>query len=179
MNRLSRWLIWLTQSSLFIYSISVCLISYIIRISVHAIKDIFNIPDIQFRERLINDKFDITVDFIIDALVIAPILETWLFQTLFFWIYKKSKVKKEIIVLVSGLAFGLWHNYSIFYIIDTALIGCFFMYFYILRAEANNKPFYSTFAAHILINIMAVTAMLITRFFMNNVIIIVSANFLN
>ena len=165
MNRLSGWLLWLAQSSVLIFSVTVCLISLSFRVLVHGIKDIFKIPDIQFRERLINDKFDITADFILNVLVLGPIVETLVFQTFFFWIYKKLKVKKEIIVLVSGLAFGLMHNYSITYIIDTTLIGFVFMYLYILRAEAQNKPFYSTFAAHLLINIIAVMAMLTTRYF--------------
>lgn len=155
---------YLAKSNILIYSISISIIIFIVRGLVSVCKDIFSISDPQFRERLINENFQVTVDLLLDTLVLAPIFETLLFQTLFFAIFKRIKTRYWIISIISGIAFGLFHNYSVFYMINTFLIGFIFMYMYLLRAEINNKPFISTIMAHFTVNLIVIIATLITHF---------------
>ena len=154
---------WISKSNIFLYSISLWIVTFCVRLLVHVFKDIFNIPDIQFRERIADENTKITIDLLIDTLIFAPILETLIFQTLFFIIFKKFKINKWIIVLVSGIIFGAIHNYSIFYIINTTLIGVALMYFYISRAESNKKPIASTIIAHTTINLSTTIVICISK----------------
>lgn len=162
---MGRIINWMVQSNIFAYSLAICAISFCFRGTVHIVKTVLSIPDMHFRERLVTENFAIHVDLVLDTLIIAPVIETLVFQTLFFAIYKRFKIKRELIVLSSGLAFGFLHNYSIFYIINAAIIGFIFMYFYILRSEADEKPFISNVLAHSLSNAIVIIAVLLTRYF--------------
>jgi len=155
---------WLAKTNIFLYSVSLWALTLAIKALVHVIKYIFQIPDIQFRERLTDINTGVTIDLLIDTLLIAPVLETIIFQTLFFLAFIRFRINIWVIVLSSGIIFGLIHNYSVFYIIDATLIGFTFMYLYILRAEINNKPFISTVAAHLTMNLSATIAFLIAHY---------------
>ena len=156
---------WLAKSNIFLYSIVLSLVFFIVKGLVYLIKDIFKIPDIQFREQLVNENFEVTVNLIINTLIFAPILETLAFQTLFFSIFRRFKMKGWIIALISGIAFGAFHNYSLFYMISTAPIGFIFTYMYVLRAKIDNKPLVSTMIAHFTINLIITIITLITHFY--------------
>ena len=165
-NKIKKIIHWISKSNIFLYSISICIVAFCARLPVHVLKYIFNIPDIQFRERIADENTKITIDLLLNALILAPILETLVFQTFFYTIFKKIKINKWIIVLVSGISFGAFHNFSIFYMIDTALVGVIFMYFYILRAEYNKKPIASTIIAHATINLFVLIAICISKIFL-------------
>jgi hypothetical protein len=156
---------WLAKTNIFLYSIVLPIVCFTVKFLVHLFKDILKIPDIQFKEELINENFEVTVDLLVDVLILAPILETLVYQTLFFLIYRRFKIKRWIIVLISGIVFGAVHDYPLFYMIGTAPIGFIFMYMYILRAEMNNKPLASTIIAHASINLVVTIAVLITHFY--------------
>lgn len=159
----------LAKANLFIYSLSLCAIIYLIRIFLFIIKRVFLIPDIEFRERIVNENLTITVDLIIDTLIIAPLVETLVFQTLFFYFFKKFNIHKWIIVLLSAIAFGAYHNYSIFYMIHTGITGFVFMYMYIVRAEMDNKPFLSTATAHFTLNLTITIIIIVAHLFKNQI----------
>ena len=155
---------WISKSNIFLYSISLWAITSCMRLLVDVFKYIFNISDIQFSEPITDKNTKITIDLLLDTLIIAPILETIIFQTLFFVILTKFKINKWIIVLVSGVTFGAIHYYSIFYMINTTLVGVVFIYFYILRAESNKRPFVSTMIAHATINLITLIFILLKPF---------------
>ncbi len=158
----------IAKSNIFLYAIFISVLNLGIKAFVHLVKFIFQIPDVQFNEELVNEKFEISVNLIIDALVIAPIIETLLFQSLFFFAYKHLKINKWIVIIASSLTFSAIHDYSIFYIIDTALIGFVFIFFYILRYEYNKNGYLSTVVAHFMINFFAIIAIFIKgHFFMS------------
>jgi len=156
---------WLAKSNIFLYSIVLPIVNFTVNGLIYLFKYVLKIPDIEFREQLVNENFEVTASLLVNALILAPILETLVFQTLFFSILRRFKIKIWIIALISGVAFGAFHNYSLFYMIGTAPIGFIFMYMYILRAEINNKPLTSTIIAHASINLVAIIATLITHFY--------------
>ena len=74
--------------------------------------------------------------FVFMALVLAPLLETVIFQIAIFHLLRLIKWfrKRECyIVLISGLLFGLQHFFSLSHIIVTMFLGFFFMYVYLVR----------------------------------------------
>ena len=156
---------WLAKSNIFLYSIVLSIVYFTVKGLISLFREVLKIPDIQFRERLVNENFDVTVDMLVNALVLAPIFETLVFQTLFFSILRRFKIKRWIIAFISGIAFGTFHNYSLFYMIGTAPVGFIFTYMYILRAEIDNKPLASTIIAHATINLVVTIAVLITHFY--------------
>jgi|GEM_PF-1239838 len=156
---------WLAKSNIFLYSIVLAIVCFTVKGLISLFREVLKIPDIQFREPLVNENFNVTIDLLVDVLIFAPILETLVYQTLFFLIYRRFKIKRWIIVLISGIVFGASHNYSLFYMIGTAPIGFIFMYMYILRAEINNKPLVSTIIAHATLNLIVTIAVLITHFY--------------
>ena len=164
-NQIKKGANWLAKTNIFLYSIILAPIYFTVQGLIALFKDVLKIPDIEFREQLINESFEVTFNLALNALIFAPILETLLFQTLFFSIFKKFKMKAWIIALISGIAFGAFHNYSLFYMISTVPIGFIFMYMYVLRAEINNKPFVSTMVAHATMNLIVIIAALITHFY--------------
>ncbi|MCL2727442.1 MAG: CPBP family intramembrane metalloprotease [Bacteroidales bacterium] len=156
---------WLAKSNIFLYSIVLSIVYFTIKGLISLFREILKIPDIEFRERLVNENFEVTVYLLVDALILVPIIETLVFQTLVFSILRRFKIKKWVIALIAGIAFGAFHNYSLFYMIGTAPIGFIFMYMYILRAEIDNKPLISTIIAHASINLVVTIAVLVTHFY--------------
>ena len=70
------------------------------------------------------------------AIVIASLLETVIFQVGGYHLLKKIKClqkRKCYIVLIGGILFGLFHFFSLSYIIVTTITGTFFMYAYIIK----------------------------------------------
>ncbi|CCZ07488.1 CPBP family intramembrane glutamic endopeptidase [Culturomica massiliensis] len=122
----------------------------------------FQLEDIQFREELINpEQPTLTVTILISALILAPIVETALFQTLIYQLKKWLHFNNITIVLISSVCFSLVHNFSLLYIISTFFIGSILMYTYILRSEYNNKPYWSMTLAHSTLNAFALFMLLV------------------
>jgi hypothetical protein len=163
-ERVNQLVIWLGTTSILKFSLALCAIKLVTGAIVHSIKNIFSIPNLVFAQNPITDNYKITVDLAIDALLIAPVLETLLFQAPFLLIYNKLKQGKWIIILLSGLAFGAIHYYSVFYMISTFVMGFIFMYLYILRSEHNTNPLRSMISAHFAINLFIVMATLLAHY---------------
>lgn len=156
---------WLSKTGIFFFSIIHCCFFFAVKILFGAIKNIFSLPEIKIREKLINSDLKINFDIVVDALILAPIFETLLFQSLFYFAYNRFKWNKWFIVSISGVVFGIYHNYSLWYIITTILIGMAFMFMYIKRAEVNNKPYLSTAVAHFTINLAVILSATLVRVF--------------
>jgi uncharacterized protein len=95
---------------------------------------------------------------------IAPVVETWIAQSIPYTFLNKVRYLKErsyLILLISALFFGLNHFYSLFYMVYGFLIGIVFMYGYMVRIKTDDKTFYLIAICHSLGNLV----IFISRFF--------------
>lgn len=78
---------------------------------------------------------------IIIGILIAPLLETYLFQKLPFLIMSRLKVKSMLVrITLPSLAFAINHSFSIFYVGFAFVTGIILNYMYIACKE-NNKGY--------------------------------------
>lgn len=154
----------IAKTNIPLFSLFLSIIYFIIKLLFNIIKELFKIPDTSFREKLIDENFSVIINLLLDTLIIAPIVETLIFQALFYKIYQKAKINKWIIMAISSIAFGLFHYYSLFYILSTTVAGFIFVYMYFLRAEINNKPLLSTICAHFTINLIVIINVMIAHY---------------
>ena len=96
----------------------------------------------------------------LSSLLLAPFLETLLFQTLILAIcikgFSKKKHKYYIAIFISSLCFGLAHiAYGILYSLSGFLTGLFLAYSYIVYNNKNDKPFLTTTLIHSALNMIA------------------------
>ncbi len=134
----------------------------LIRAIVYLPFKILQLDDIQFREELINpEQPTLTVTILISTLILAPIVETALFQTFIYQFKRWLHLNNLTIVLISSICFSLIHNFSLLYMISTFFTGSILMYGYILRSEYNNKPYWSVTLAHSTLNAFALLMLLV------------------
>ncbi len=162
---IKKYIKWLSNTNIFYYAITICVLSFIIRVPHNIIKELFDISDIVFDGKLPETRFNITFNQLFRSLVKAPIFETFFYQTIIFFIYKIFEINKWVIITLSSLLFASIHYYSIFYMIDVFCVGFLFMYGYILRSETQKKPFLSTALAHCFINVISLSAIFIKQQF--------------
>jgi membrane protease YdiL (CAAX protease family) len=92
------------------------------------------------------------------AIVIAPVVETLLFQHSIFKLLQKNEYtrgKAAVYIIFSALLFGLSHTYSFYYIVAAFAGGLVLAYTYYLYHNAK-KAFWTTTCIHSLHNITAV-----------------------
>ena len=82
--------------------------------------------------------------FVFSILVIAPLLETLVFQLGIYGLFsvvsqKRVSFNNYVISVVSGILFGLTHYYSTTHIIKSSLIGFVFMFFFLLTLQKTTK----------------------------------------
>ncbi len=93
------------------------------------------------------------------AVIIAPIIETLIFQHLAFMIFRKwihIRNKYFWAIIVSSVLFGLMHKYNTVYIIYTFLIGITLGYCYYFYRRKPKAAFWSTALVHAAHNGIAV-----------------------
>ncbi|HEY1025564.1 MAG TPA: CPBP family intramembrane glutamic endopeptidase [Sphingobacteriaceae bacterium] len=98
-------------------------------------------------------------------IVVAPILETFIFQRGVFKIstsLKPVKGKQALIILLSAFIFGLVHPYNLGYMLFAFSIGIVLAYVYYLFHRNPQKAFWTTALIHSLRN---ATAVLLVAFF--------------
>ncbi|MDN4752930.1 CPBP family glutamic-type intramembrane protease [Porphyromonadaceae bacterium W3.11] len=86
-------------------------------------------------------------------ILIAPLVETALFQALPYYLLSKIEFFRKriwLIIIVSGLVFASLHFYSIIYVVFAFFPGILLATGYHLRQ--GNHPFASIFAVHLFIN---------------------------
>lgn len=77
---------------------------------------------------------------IIKACILAPIIETLIFQFLLFEaIIIKFKANSGVFIFASAILFGICHFSSLTTVIVTSLVGIIFNYFYCVLRDINNK----------------------------------------
>lgn len=90
------------------------------------------------------------------VIIVAPVFETWFAQSLPYSLLNKVKYLKDrsyLILLISGIFFGLNHFYSLFYMFYGFLMGLVFMHGYMVRIKTDNKTFYLIAICHSLVNL--------------------------
>jgi hypothetical protein len=93
---------------------------------------------------------------IFTALIVAPVVETLIFQLLIFKIFERAELgeKKYLwIILISSFLFGLSHFYSFDYIIVTIFKGFVFAYTFYFYRTNSTKAFWTTTLIHCMHNL--------------------------
>ncbi len=105
--------------------------------------------------QVLTVPYDLFVRFFL-LVLIAPFLETLIFQFLIIEGLSKLKAKPLIVVSVSAALFSLAHGYNVVYIVAVFPAGLLFgYYYYILRTEDKAIAFLSVVALHAAFNLLA------------------------
>jgi len=92
---------------------------------------------------------------IVIAVIVAPLLETGIFQVLIYRLLRRIRFFKEktmFIILVSALFFGLVHAYSLSNNLAAFSIGLVYMTAYVARIKKDRFTFFLIVFAHALHN---------------------------
>lgn len=95
---------------------------------------------------------------ILFAILVAPLFETFLCQYLPYHILRLFGFVRRnswIIILVSSLGFGLAHNFSVQFSINSTIVGFVLISTYMIRVKKQDS-FLSTYLVHAFKNMMAV-----------------------
>ena len=84
---------------------------------------------------------------VIELMILAPLIETIIFQYLIFEILK-HRVKKGYIILISAVLFGLSHFYSWEYVLNTFIIGLVLAFAYGSWKNIKIHPLIVVFFVH-------------------------------
>ena len=96
-------------------------------------------------------------------IVIAPLLETAIFQSS---IIKLSRVfikNNLIVIVISSFLFGLSHYYNLSYVFRTILIGFFLSLFYTIMHKKRSSAFLRTVLLHSCWNLFTLALSLIFK----------------
>ena len=110
--------------------------------------------DIVFVE--ISDHSQVHLFIVLQAIVLAPILETYICQWGLYHVLMTSerlRKRKLCIVLIGAIFFGLLHFFSLSYIIVTTINGLFFMYAVVIRH--NRGGYWLAVLLHAFVNGLA------------------------
>ena len=93
---------------------------------------------------------------LVDIVIIAPLIETFIFQYLIIeFLLRFKKIKLNIIILVSALAFGSAHNYNFFYVLVICISGFIYASYYLyLKIKEVKFPFLYISSLHALSNFL-------------------------
>lgn len=119
-------------------------------------------PLIEHTEGPFKNTSSISYKFIV-AIILAPIMETFVFQYLVF-VSLKNKIKPIFIIIISALLFGLSHYYDFFYILNTIYIGLILaLAYYNWNGKRINK-FWMVVSIHSLHNLIT---LVVTNLYLN------------
>jgi len=93
---------------------------------------------------------------IISTVIIAPIFETYINQSLPYFLLLKIKYLDErryLILLISALFFGVTHLYSMFYIFYAFFLGLALMGAYMIRISVDKRAFWLVAISHSIFNL--------------------------
>jgi len=127
-------------------------LSILLTIVLSPLFDLFDItilPSSGVEEHTDNKMHEFTT-----AVIIAPLVETLIFQILLIEFLYLTKIGKRKIVILSAIIFSITHYYSIGYIFYAFSMGVIFSYSYIIRENTVNA-FLTVYAIHVLRNTVA------------------------
>lgn len=102
--------------------------------------------------------------FILFVIFLTPLIETFIFQWL---IYEQLNAfvffnkRKYLVILLSGIIFGLTHNFSIHYQLFAFVLGCYFCFTYYYFKTYSKKAFIAVFIIHSIRNLLVILAQFI------------------
>lgn len=127
---------------------------------------LINILNIKIAEtNLAISKAPLIITFLA-TVIIAPLLETFIFQYGIIKILRKINILKNnnlTIILISSLIFGLQHFYSLSYIIHTTILGIFLAYAFVVYERKKTSPFWVVCAIHSLKNFISFSLIYILK----------------
>lgn len=94
---------------------------------------------------------EVSTDKVIELMVIAPILETLVYQYLIirlFMYFAKSRKYYPYAILTSAIVFGLGHTYNPGYVFFAFFIGLVLAYMYYFYSKQPAKAFWSIVLVH-------------------------------
>ena len=147
----------LEKRNIFTFIFLFVVISLVFMILFNVIKEFFNIPDVKLFGEPTSVQNTGIDEMLILGVILVPLLETFLFQKLPYWLLVKSNYfakHKYLIILITAPLFGLEHIYSLHYIIYATCLVAIFMYAYILRIY--KRPFWTVFGIHATFNLTVV-----------------------
>src|SRR5688572_7194907 len=103
---------------------------------------ILDLLGVEYEERPVEDK---TFWFIVGAIIIAPLIETFLFQKLPIDYFRKYIKNDWPLVIISAVPFGLIHYIKDFFVRDIFYAFCFgaiFAYAYVLAGKREDMNAY-------------------------------------
>ncbi|MEN5133438.1 CPBP family intramembrane glutamic endopeptidase [Elizabethkingia anophelis] len=135
--------------SILFFSLTTILISY-------ALGAIFEYFDV-FEKDFNGPKFNNLTQELFIAIIFAPLIETFVFQSVIYYLVKlfDSFLKKyfvSVYLIISSLLFALSHSYSIYYEIATFFIGLIFAYSFLYFKKESNYPILCVAIIHSLYN---------------------------
>lgn len=87
--------------------------------------------------------------------IIGPLLETFIFQYAVINVLQRFRANNIIIIILSAGLFGIWHWYSIAYVLYAFIAGLIYSACFILFQQRKNKAFPWVFILHSSYNIYA------------------------
>ncbi|WP_113651509.1 CPBP family intramembrane glutamic endopeptidase [Pedobacter namyangjuensis] len=81
--------------------------------------------------------FDSLAEEFIIVVVVAPILETIIFQYIVIETLTRFKIMPIICVFISGILFGMAHWYNLIYVVVLTIVGFIFAYYYLALRHQN------------------------------------------
>ena len=97
------------------------------------------------------------------SLIIAPLLETLIFQKLIFTFCRLYIKSNLICVVISAILFGLNHYNSITSIIQTFIIGIGYSLYYSILRKNDTNAFSKVALLHCLWNLLSITISIILK----------------
>lgn len=98
-------------------------------------------------------NFESKTELFIVVVVVAPLIETFIFQFLIFYLMSLLTKNKIAILLTSALLFGLSHSYSLLYILSGCMGGLLLGYAYLIFQVRKKYSFWTVSVIHSLNNL--------------------------
>lgn len=97
---------------------------------------------------------------LLSDVIIAPIVETFIFQWLIFILLKRWKVFRNnvrLIIILSALFFGATHCYDIFYMVFVFFIGLIYMAVFVSKSDKIKQAFWIVVLIHAFDNLITLS----------------------
>jgi len=141
------------------YIILAAIISYVISSVMIALYLLF---DFNMGRSMINELNISVIETILWSVILSPIIETLLFQTLIFKLTEGYNIKEGWTIIISAFCFSAGHLiYSVFYSFNAFVIGVILAYSFALYKDKKDKPTQTVIIIHSLINCITITLQLI------------------
>ncbi len=130
----------------------------VINLVITSIPFLASIDSVSPKKKLIESG---VITAFITVIIIAPIIETILFQylpiTIISFFLKENKYIKPITIIISAISFSVVHIYNYTYFIMAFIGGLIFAYLFILSKQRKENPVVNLLVIHTLLNLIPFT----------------------